>query len=362
MTVENKEIEWMPVDRLRFDPENPRLPSTIDKTDDGKVFEWMLKDATLTELMTSIGTAGYFPAEPLIVHKVDGNYDVIEGNRRLAAVRLLRNPQLATSRKNAVAAVAENASEKPEELPVLIYQNRTEVLAYLGYRHVTGIKEWNPLAKAKYLQDLYKLYKDVEGDDVYSTLAKLIGSRADYAARLLTALSVYEHIADKDFYDINGLTEESIGFSVLTTALNYSNLKEFVGIKNHYAYEDHTLNDSNLKEVTAWLFEKDSEGHTRLGESRNLKDLNKVVDNEQALAAFREGYTLTNATLYTDAADESFHKFLLASKTTLSQANGQVYLLKKKNEQDLELLEEIMKMAKGMIGSVTAMFEEEELS
>ena len=359
MPEEQKEIEWIPVDQLHFDPDNPRLPSTIDKTDEAKVFSWMLTDAMLTELMTSIGAAGYFPAEPLIAHKVGENYEVIEGNRRLAAVRLLRNPELATSRKKAVAIVAENATEKPEYLPVIVYPDRSAVLAYLGYRHVTGIKEWNPLAKAKYLKDLYQLHIDKEGEGVYSTLAKLIGSRADYAARLLTSLSVYEHIANNDFYDISGVSEDSIGFSVLTTALNYSNIKEFVGIEK-YSFEGHSLSDSNLKDLTAWLFEKNTEGKTRLGESRNLKDLNKVVGSEKALESFKEGYTLADAALYTDAADEAFHAFLLEAKKKLKEARDQQHLMKIKKVKDKEILEEILSMTKNMIGSWKASFEEEE--
>ena len=359
MTKERREIKWLSIDQLRFDPDNPRLPSTIDKKNDLSVFEWMLTDATLIELMTSIGTAGYFSAEPLIVHKENGFYEVIEGNRRLAAVRLLNDPELATSRKKAVLAVAEAAIEKPKELPVLIYNNRSEVLAFLGYRHVTGIKEWNPLAKAKYLKDLYKYYKDSAGSDIYNTLAKFIGSRADYAARILTALSVYEHIADKDFYDIHGLTEESIAFSVLTTALNYSSLKGFVGIKGYYSFENPAFNDSNLKDFTSWLFEK-TEGTTRLGESRNLKQLSKIVDNERALMSFRRGAPLVEAALYTDDAEESFHNLIQVSKTKLSQANELIYLLKTKNEQDLELLREIKKMASAMIGSIDGLFNEKE--
>ena len=359
MTTSKKEIEWLPFDQLKFDPHNPRLPSTIDKTSDTKVFEWMLTDATLIELMTSIGTAGYFSAEPLIVHKVNGVYEVIEGNRRLAAVRLLNNPQLATSRKKAVLAVAEFANEKPKELPVLVYSNRSEVLSFLGYRHVTGIKEWNPLAKAKYLKDLYEKYSKTGDKNVYSTLAKNIGSRADYAARLLTALKVYEHIADKDFYDIRGLDEQSIAFSVLTTALNYSNLKGFVGIKDHYSFETLVFNDDNLEDFTRWLFQK-TEGATRLGESRNLKQLNKIVVNEKALASFRKGAPLAEAALYTDDAEESFHNLLQASKTKLSQANELIFLLKNKKEQDLEILVEIKNMTIAMSGAIKGLFVEEE--
>jgi hypothetical protein len=69
---------------LEFDPENPRLPSTIDKENEQAVLEWMLDDATIIELMRSIGENGYFEEEPLLVVKSAGRssgYIVVEGSK-----------------------------------------------------------------------------------------------------------------------------------------------------------------------------------------------------------------------------------------------------------------------------------------
>jgi hypothetical protein len=66
-TKSEKKIETVPVEQLRFDPHNPRLPSMIDGTDERRVLEWMLAEGNIPELMASIGTSGYFPGEPLLV-------------------------------------------------------------------------------------------------------------------------------------------------------------------------------------------------------------------------------------------------------------------------------------------------------
>ncbi len=62
-----KIIEYLPVGSLEYDPDNPRLPSSIKGNDVTEVVNWMLTDASIIELMGSIGEKGFFPAEPLLV-------------------------------------------------------------------------------------------------------------------------------------------------------------------------------------------------------------------------------------------------------------------------------------------------------
>ena len=84
-------IQWVDLERLKFDPQNPRLPEHLKGAEDeDAVIEWMLSSGAIVELMGSIGETGYFPGEPLLaVDAPDGAYYVVEGNRRLTAVKLL---------------------------------------------------------------------------------------------------------------------------------------------------------------------------------------------------------------------------------------------------------------------------------
>ena len=103
--------------------------------------------------MRSIGQKGYFEGEPLLLIEENDSYVVVEGNRRLAAVKLL-NQQIPppSRRSNSVAQIRDEAVEPaPVELPCILYSSRRDVMRYLGYRHITGIREWDALSKAKYL-------------------------------------------------------------------------------------------------------------------------------------------------------------------------------------------------------------------
>lgn len=83
---------------LKFDIYNPRLPKRLQGiTNDSEIIDYMVKNGNILELMKSISELGYSAAEPVLVvlDEKDKKYIVVEGNRRLTAVKLLNNPGLA---------------------------------------------------------------------------------------------------------------------------------------------------------------------------------------------------------------------------------------------------------------------------
>jgi len=303
--------------------------------------------------MMSIGEKDYFPGEALLIvpeksTNSSPQFLVIEGNRRLTAVKLLLHPELAPVRKSAVAQASAEAKYKPTELPTLLFSKREDILAYLGYRHITGVKAWGALAKAKYLKQLLNAFGQGEPREQYKALAKTIGSRTDYVARTLAGLAVYDKIVDEDFFDIKGLNEESIDFSILTTALNYQNIPKFIGMENSQDTALNDLNEDHLKELTSWFFEKNNEGKTRLGESRKLGDLNSVVDNTKALDAFRKGTPLKNAVLLTEKPGVIFRTATHEAQIRLEIARDTILSVEDLSDSDSNLLFNIQKLARSL--------------
>ena len=98
MISEDHPIEFITVDKLELDPENPRLPeSTARRQKD--MLQYIARETSIEELMGAIGKNNYFPGEPLVAIKVRNIHRVVEGNRRLTALRLLQNPELVPKRK-----------------------------------------------------------------------------------------------------------------------------------------------------------------------------------------------------------------------------------------------------------------------
>ena len=162
------------LENLRLDPENPRLPGDEDwaaKPEDDVLKEFFHR-YDLGELARSIADKGFAPrhAEALLVVKDPpdaSHYLVIEGNRRLATLKLLTN---AESRK-AVGATSEDWSQlaaRASELaldpvPVVVYPDRDALNDYLGFRHITGPKPWRPEAKARFINKLLGIWRINQG-------------------------------------------------------------------------------------------------------------------------------------------------------------------------------------------------------
>ncbi len=333
--INKYEFKEINIDSLKLDDQNPRIPKSIRDSmpSEVKLIEYMLLDASLIELMLAIGENGYFPGEQLLVvlDKNDSKYKVIEGNRRLSAVKLLNNPNLATVQKSKVQKVIEETTERPTEIPCLIFNSEDEIHRYLGYRHITGIKEWRLLEKARYLNNLkVTLFSDKTILLASREIAKMIGSRMDYVRRVLVGYDVYKTIEDEFFYKIRDLNDTTFYFNYIVDCLNKNNIRKFIGVDIESDNPLIDMSQENLKKWTHWLFEKNDQNKTRLiGNSSDLNDLNAILGHSEALIAFDEkGYTLERAKELTGELDNVFMNFVINSFRNLEKADGIVIRVK----------------------------------
>ena len=338
-----------PLGRLTFDPLNPRLPRSVDGTNMSEVLGWMLKDATILELMASIGAHGFFAGEPLLVAPREGDPDtlvVVEGNRRLAATLLLTNPELAPTKRRAVAAVVEAAEHRPIEVACVRFDEREDILDFLGYRHITGIKEWSPLAKARYLEQLWAEHSEIEEQERLRTLARMIGSKSDYVARLLTALHLYDLMEARSFFEVEGLSEDTVDFSFLIVALNRRNVVNFLELKSGQDYRLRNLNEANFEWLAKWMFRKDDQGRTVLGESRHFGDLAQVVAKPEAVAALQAGVPLAQAVQLTEHPTQVFRNAVSDARGRLTTALAYAERAEEADDRDVTALTDAMRLAR----------------
>ena len=260
---------------LEFDAASPRLPAGVAR-DDQSIFQYLRDKTALEDLMVSIGTDGFCPLESLVVMEWGDRYTVLDGNRRLAAVRLLHFPHSAggCSRRR-IEEISAAATHKPDLLSVFVVADRSVVRSYLGFRHIGGFHRWDPLAKARYLKELFGRAEGAAADRCAS-IARMVGIKPTWVRRSLDRLAAYEVVSERAFFGIEGLDEGTFPFGVFHTVLGETAIAIFVGIfgvggEPTYPIADSSvLNEDNLEEVTRWIFEKGPSGATRLG------DLSKV--------------------------------------------------------------------------------------
>ena len=350
--AEPNEVTPIKTKDLKFDPDNPRF-YRLNRPNEAAIIEEMLDDEGAQELMQSIGQKGYFQGEPLLViqdAKEKGKFIVIEGNRRLAASKLLNGEIKPPARRLAsLKEIIEGAVVKPaKELPCLVYPRKKEILRYLGYRHITGIKEWDSLSKAKYLSQLRdEFYKNLPVEEQMRSLARDIGSRADYVAQLITALNLYLRAEKANFFGLP-IAAKDVEFSYLTTAMNYKNLSSWLGLESRSDIASKGVKEANLKKAFAYMFSKDQQGHTILGESRNLDQLAEVVVSEYALKVLDETKNLDEAYLFTEGPQHALMKVMRQAEEKLSIVWRTLPTAKPHTQDHLVASEQIFDLSKSI--------------
>jgi hypothetical protein len=315
-------LEEKSVEDLRLDPDNPRFVTEKDTTDLASFLPWFNSDADLLAVASSIATNGYHAAEPLLVAPRDDGDPrlvVVEGNRRFAAVLLLLNPELLPRIAEFRELSAEADLEELRTLPCLRYSHRDEILNYLGNRHVVGVREWKPLAKARYVRQLRERAEKAGGDVDDRVLAKQIGSNAPYVRRLLNSLQAFEAVQLDQ-------PKDEANFSVLQTALQYSKIAEFVGIGARTPEGQGQIKQGPLQELADWTLKPaDSQRPTsppRVN-TRRLDLLNEVVESPDALEAFRQGESIERAHRLTGAEATALLEALADAGEALGSAVSQ---------------------------------------
>ncbi|WP_422410182.1 MULTISPECIES: ParB N-terminal domain-containing protein [unclassified Endozoicomonas] len=346
-----EQYEVINLEQLELDHHNPRLPTRLRIQPEEVVINWMLTDASLIELMLAIGNNGFFPGEPLLTIKEGDRYIVIEGNRRLASLKLLQDSTIANRHKKKVKTVIEETTERPTEIPCIIFSNRSEVNKYLGYRHVTGVKEWELLSKARYLNSLAEELEISNPIQLKKELAKAIGSKSDYVNRLLIGFELYSEIESNNFFNINDLTEEKFHFNYLLDSLRRSNISKFIGVNTRSEnpleeYHNIQAKHANFERLIKWFFDKSGRNRVAIrGDSDSLSKLDAVLADRIATEYLFRNEDLEESYEKLDKTYDSFNHNLAISKKHITNAMHQLPSIKEAYETDIETLSEIIKTA-----------------
>jgi hypothetical protein len=226
------------------------------------------------------------------------------------------------------------------ELPVIVFPRRVDVLDHLGYRHITGIKEWTPLAKANYVRELLDRARERGEELSLSEAARMIGSKGWYVGRLLAALAAVEKLRDdKRFFASLGVEEEDLPFSLMLVALSRENIVDYLGLRTANSPDLPGLKTRELKRLATWLFKKRNGGKTALGESRNMTYLAQVVTSPDAMKALDDGQNVQAAAVLALDAHKILRVAVSESQEQVDLAIRQEPRLKNLRVDDLETVQ-----------------------
>lgn len=283
------DLQYGTLEELYLDPTNPRLGR--NNTGRGvrqEVVLELMRDWMLEELIVSfLDSGGFWTHEALLVteEKLYGKkcLVVVEGNRRVAALKYM---QLGYSKEKVPRKIGEiiRGRKRPpnlfEKIPYIKVSSRKEIEAFLGFRHVTGIKEWKPAEKAEFIARLID-ERGMSYDDVRRKIGSKTNTvRQNYICyRLLLQMEESTGIPSEQF-------EER--FSVMYNTLRTQGVQKYLEI--NILAEPKTAENpvpkrklGNLGDFALWIF---GDGDSRLplfSDSRQVDNFGRILESAKGV-------------------------------------------------------------------------------
>lgn len=293
---------------LWLDPNNYRLmheseyvevpPEQIrDKTVARRTFRLLAgeRNQNIQDLIESFRANGYLPVDQIQVRDLgDGGYVVVEGNRRIAALK-----HLALQHDEKGIDLGRLDPDIFRRVPVVLYEDADELhhLKLMALKHISGNKKWGEWNQAKLLEKMSRDFGCSENEIVRSIAISTVELR-----RSLRALSLVEQYRASDYGDQFSETK----FPIFRETVRNT------AVKNWLAWDDSTYQATDVQNrelFFSWLSrepveETEDEGSTGYGD-RYLEPaiqkrddiglLGKILEDARALERLRQTRDLNAA-------------------------------------------------------------------
>lgn len=142
---------------LHLDAKNPRLGRETSARAPREIIQYLFEQDKALEVAQSIATRGYFPNEPLLAINENDQLIVVEGNRRLAALKALREPGLLQGSLQRQLERLSRQIEDPNDIanvPVTVAPSRRATDRQIAGRHIgTPVLAWQAENRASFILD-----------------------------------------------------------------------------------------------------------------------------------------------------------------------------------------------------------------
>ena len=356
-----KNPDKVAVERLRLDRRNPRLVGEGENASQEEMIARLYLSADLGELLQSISANGYMDIEPLIVmpdpQSSDDKLIVLEGNRRLAALRLLREQDLVSKIKKSeglsipVPTIGEQQRTTLDVVSVRHVDSRETARSFIGFKHINGPAKWDAYAKAQFAAEWYKSGRD-QGINL-EFIANAIGDKHNTIKRMVSAVYVLEQARKERLFDIEDRYSRRFSFSHLYTALSRSQYMDYLGLEDGWArhdpHEDQVPQDKlkELQNVLVWIYGSKEEEKRPVIQSQNpdIKRLGEVLAHAEGRHVLETKHDLDAAYISTESVDSRFKDALIKARDNIRDAAGSLRAYDGQDQSLLDIVEDIKEVA-----------------
>ncbi|REF27968.1 ParB-like nuclease family protein [Xenorhabdus cabanillasii] len=266
------------VSALKLDRKNPRIPDYEPTRTTKDIVRFLFKNEKIQLLIEKIVNKGFINHDPIYVIKEKDSYIVVEGNRRLTALKCLLDPTLAPTipaQKKIEKLKAKLGNELIEKIEVVVAPSRLDVENILFELHSEGKLQWSRQQKNKFISEA--------GISSGETIEQ-IAARFDVSASEIYD-SVQEYLIEKYFPYIGLSTEQeskalnsSFSISFMSRVLNTALFKEKTGFKIEGNAIKTTIVENKFKKILKHIV---SDILDKKIDSRSLnktEDINKYLE------------------------------------------------------------------------------------
>ncbi|NCI46148.1 ParB N-terminal domain-containing protein [Sediminibacterium soli] len=352
-------IEQIELAKLRFDTKNPRLFEfgINEASSEEDMIGVLCKIMSVKEIVLSIYNSGFFENEPLVAVKNDNedSFTVIEGNRRLAAIKVITEYAKYTEYyPSQIPPPSEALIKSLQLLPVMVEESREKSWQFIGFKHVNGALKWTSFAKAQYIAHVHNDF-----GVPLNAIALQIGDSNKIAQRLYQALMVLTQAEDTKVFNRANIYPTRLYFSHLYTGLQYEGVKDFIGLKDvSEEVKDPVQKVNELGELLTWMYGNKMEDTKPIIQSQNpdLRNLDSVLKVPAAIETLRSKGDLSVAYENSQPDDSKFFQSLNDSKLALYKALQYVATGYKGDEEKLRMSGTIADMSDQLYSTMESIY------
>ena len=219
---------------------------------------------------------------------------------------------------------------------------------YIGFKHVNGPAKWSSYAKSQYITRVHRKF-GVSLEDI----AKQIGDTNQTVRRLFRGMRVIEQAEQMRVFIRDDRWRRHFSFSHLYTGLDYPGISSFIGLRSESDESQEPVpkdKKEELRELCLWLYGSKKGERPPVIESQNpdLRHLDAVVANREAVAALRAGSELSRAFEISRPSSNVFEESLHAAKRNLEKAHSLLSTGYDSSEQLLAIAYDVWTLAEDL--------------
>lgn len=237
------------VSTLQLDVNNPRIRYSNDSLNQTQIMKLLIENEKIYDLAKKISEEGYFIGEEPIICIENNKKVVLEGNRRVASLKLLQNPKkfLSTAKANVLLKnILENKIPIDDyKIRCHIAPNRLQANPIIYERHKgDAVKRWETGNQYSFVADMY-MKDGLSVEDICDVLNETRGN-------VLKTIKVF------NLFKEGQTIMEKEGVHINTDNFNLTNLERFYGVEEAKRFLGVSFNNDN-GDITIKLPEEEFE-------------------------------------------------------------------------------------------------------